>query len=883
MTAANPSPGSSQWHRALVEEFHALRPSLAEATRQLEDFLQHLADRCAKGARVHVRTKSLLSFAEKIVRGGNASRHPLPLDMGKGLTDLIGGQIVTYSRRDMEAACALLQALGAPHGGTAALTIDPVASVDTITRLRPQEFGYTARHFIVRFGVDTAFDVDVSALEAVGHRVEIQISHALAHAWNVVTHDRTYKSDLLLPSELLRQVAEAKAMLDAAERQMEAAVIELDRYRRKHAGRLWAQDRGEWRRAKLVSDSVRRVLQDGGKGAEYEEAVAIRAELAAAAGRWRVVVKLLTPLVGSYPGIRVRLAEAQLVLGDKVSAERLLRDVLNEDPRQASAALMLCKACFGDDRHGEALQVIQPAFHDEPREPELLSTAVTLRLLVDRDTRGLRELRGAFTLADAECRKRYQLGSDVPACLGQQFRLAILAGDAFAAIEIGCLAYLNHWSVEARRDERAVLDKLWHVFDPAPGKGAAGHEGFLVALECARALLLLFEAADVPGIPRVTTAWPRPILWLAGGCEPAFTAPLDQRRPLLRQAFGRFRGTLLGGGTTAGISGLVGELAEAGQKEQRAVVAVGYCPPADQVSKAGHALDTRYSRFVSVSPRAGGEPLFSPLGPIQTWRELLAAGVAPQSVRLLGLNGGALAGVEYRLALAMGATVGLLEDSGRAVAELLQDPAWNGWPGLARLFDDAEVLEMFVNAGAEPRDGIRLDDAVVEALAHLSHNEYRDNNRNKPEYVHPSMLLWDGTGAKLDPVYRASNLLQQRALGWILATQGFAIVAASDPRPSIELGRPDPATPSRQECKPEYEARVTAMARLEHARWTEERLCLGWRRGSERSLVKRTSPYLVPYDALPTDVQRYDVDPFLKLPQRLRDVCKGAFKLVDLR
>lgn len=53
---------------------------------------------------------------------------------------------------------------------------------------------------------------------------------------------------------------------------------------------------------------------------------------------------------------------------------------------------------------------------------------------------------------------------------------------------------------------------------------------------------------------------------------------------------------------------------------------------------------------------------YSPMGPIQTWADLLLAGVDPSSVRLLGINGGKLCGFEFRLAMAMGSAVGLRWD-----------------------------------------------------------------------------------------------------------------------------------------------------------------------------------------------------------------------------
>jgi ppGpp synthetase/RelA/SpoT-type nucleotidyltranferase len=910
MSAPEPSPGSSQWHRALVAEFHRLRPTLTTATQQLEQFLQRLAGTAAKGARVHVRTKSLLSFAEKIVRSGKAARHPRPLDPDRGLTDLIGGQIVTYSRRDMAAVCEQLRELALPRRGVVPLEIDPSASEDTIQRLGPAEFGYTARHFIVRFRASKLLGVDVSACRRLDHRLEIQVSHALAHAWNVITHDRTYKSDLQMPTELKRQVAEAKAMLDAAERQMELAVVELDRYRRRHAGRLWVQERIEWDRASMVADSVREVLAAGSRGkrpvadADYLDAIATGSELRAAAGRWREVAAMLKPVREQRPAFAMLLAQAHMELGQYAIGRRRLAEILRRQPTEPRAALMLAKEWGRRGDFRRALAVIEPAFAARPDEPELLATIVTTRLLVDGDARPLAELGGAIATAMAECQKRFLLGSDVPACLEVQFRLAILAGDPFAAVEFGCLAFRNGWSAAERAGERTQLAALAQRLRPAGRSGRDAREracatGLRVALECGIALLDLMAERDggAEAKPLASRSFAprwavsregRPVVWLAGGCDTAFERPVRQRRTMVLRAFDRFQGLLLGGGTRHGISGLVGDLADAARRARprRRLQAIGYLPPRRSLPR-GIRVDRRYHQLVEVRPAVGDEPLFSPLGPIRTWRDLLAAGVDPAKVRLVGINGGRLAGLEYRLALALGATVGVFEHSGRAVAELLEDPVWNQAPGLARLFDDAEMLEMFVNHGAEPTHGVALDADAVEALARASHEKYRLDNRSKRDYVHDSMLPWDQPveGGRavpvLAPVYRESTLQQQRALGWILGTQGFAIVPTADRRPAVELGLVEVGNGKQiVAAKRRYAARVEAMARLEHARWNAERLGLGWRRGTERSLPRRTSPHLKPYDELDAGVRAFDAEPFLMLAQRLRAL--GGLKLVDL-
>ncbi len=912
---ANKAPSGEsmqQWHLRQVRSYARLLPRLRGATQQLAALLRAIAAQTAPDAGVHVRTKSLLSMSEKIVRGGRWQRHPEPLDLEVGLSDLIGGQIVTYTQRDADAVCAFLERLGREHrdrgpARRSGLEIDDASSVDTATRLQPSEFGYTARHYIVRLHGRELLGVDVSKISATGRRMEIQVSHALAYAWNAVTHDRTYKADLTLPDHLKRRVAEAKAMLDAAARQMEEAVVDLDRYRRKHAGRLRAgealQGKGgedsEFWLAKLVCDSVLAVVE--ASDSTRLDALRARAELAIAEEDWKTAIPKLraAAAIAKQPTFAVRLAEVLRHTKRATSARKLLVQVLAADAANAAAACALANLGFvgGGDRR-EAVQVMEAAFAASPREPEVLLTYVTARLLRDGDALGCCALRGALFDAIAECRRRHDLGSDVPACLVQQARLLVLAGDSFQAVETYCLAFLNQWHDERLASERHVLGLLFERVRAVPKEPHV--QALRVGLECAIDLLDLLvkrrqrDRGASPTKARRRSFFKRqPIVIVAGGCDARDAAHIARYAATLERAFARFRGTILSGGTTAGISGLVGKIATQTKDKatgQRCITAVGYLPSRSRVEASGDTIDrVGYQHIVHVPAKVRGEPTYSPLGPIHTWLDLLAAGIDPAHVRVVGINGGKVSAFEFRLALAMGATIGLIEDSGRAVASLLTDPSWKDWRGVARLFNDAETIELFVHAFSAPMSGVRpLDAKAGLALGEQFHAHYCRDNQGKPGYVHESMLPWRGKVA-LDRVYRDSNVQQVRGLSWILATEGFAIVPNSDPQPAIELGRDEPITDgkTRREPVPRWAARVWRMARLEHARWNAERLALGWRQGPQRSLAKKTNPSIVPFDDLSEDVQRYDLMPFLNLAGELARLGPaagaGGLKLVDLR
>jgi hypothetical protein len=153
-----------------------------------------------------------------------------------------------------------------------------------------------------------------------------------------------------------------------------------------------------------------------------------------------------------------------------------------------------------------------------------------------------------------------------------------------------------------------------------------------------------------------------PIVMLAGSSDARFEAEVPRFRKLLLEAFTGFTGTLISGGTEQGVAGIAGAIAA----RYPAIHTVGYVPA---VLAAGATNDARYTE---IRRTAGAR--FTAAEPLQAWVDILAAGIEPGAVTVLGIGGGDIAAQEYRVSLALGARVGLVEDSGPAVDALLADP-----------------------------------------------------------------------------------------------------------------------------------------------------------------------------------------------------------------
>ncbi len=70
------------------------------------------------------------------------------------------------------------------------------------------------------------------------------------------------------------------------------------------------------------------------------------------------------------------------------------------------------------------------------------------------------------------------------------------------------------------------------------------------------------------------------------------------------------------------------------------------------------------------------------------------------------------------------------------------------------------------------------------------------------------------------------------------------------------------------------------MARLEHERWNQEKLRAGWRLGPVKDNAAKITPYLVPFDELDPEVQKWDVDAVKVIPGLLK---RAGFQIFRFR
>ena len=234
------------------------------------------------------------------------------------------------------------------------------------------------------------------------------------------------------------------------------------------------------------------------------------------------------------------------------------------------------------------------------------------------------------------------------------------------------------------------------------------------------------------------------------------------------------------------------------------------------------------------------------------WVDLLAGGTVPASVRLLGFDGGEIAAFEYRLALAMGATVGIVDSGKREAAALLKDADWADAPNLASLPADTATVLAFASTAESD-----LEPKQLEAAAQVAHARYVEDNKHVR--MDPAMLPWE----ELSEGLKESNRQQVGAAERTLRAAGYGIRKAKG-----------------QVTGPKFKpGEVELMAEMEHGRWNAERLLDGWQYGSKRDVERKVSPYLVPWTELPEEIRNYDRKAVRDLPNVLATAGLEVYRL----
>jgi ppGpp synthetase/RelA/SpoT-type nucleotidyltranferase len=802
-----------------IAEYRRERHRYVRYAEHMKAVLEAARDLYAPLAIVQARAKTLSSFAEKAVRA--AEKHPDPVHQ---FTDLCGARVVCDTQSEVERICEFIRQ---------SFVIDEANSPDIRSRLATAEFGYLSVHFVVQLKKQPLFGHRVP--RGVGDRkTEIQVRTLLQHAWADVGHDRVYKPQFRVPEPLKRSLARVAAVLEDADEAFGDVVEELDTYRM-HYGAYMTRDE--------MRDEIRtlRTILKGEPVRSNKPGIALRiARIARAAWDWPTVVAELGPFVNDAGPDRAEILREhghglcrryrrRTASPEYQQGQDELTEATEMSAGSAKAQALSCLAWSHEQIRGNesiARDRYRQAVEADPSDPYNLASYLEYEIYAGEGMSCLAAVRPSLESAIAVCRKHIAAGIELPWAYFAMGRFHLFLeemDESLAAYAKGihlCAKEETCVPPDVLDDERRFL---WRInFGKRLPETHQWVDDLLLLAQCrlqptARRRRDLADRSSGSPAPR------EPITVVSGGTDPSVKHEMASYEDCLLDAFKGYRGTIISGGTTAGIPGIVGKIAQRAKRLRQPLATRAYCPksPPDGVEFDGHYTDP-----IHLPGRD-----FTHRHVLQPWIDLAATGVAPESVRVLGVNGGLLTAFEFRLALALGARVGIVESSGREASRLLSDA--EGWDpaSLLRLPFDPMTVRAFVNPG-----DAQMTPAQVRKVARSIHAAFREENRYTK--VDLAMLPW----SLLPEGFVESNTEQARYCEEILASVGYRL------RPKSGRVRM-PRFTRRQ---------VEAMAEMEHGRFVVERLRQGWRYGPDRDPDRKISPYLVPWSALPDHVQEYD-------------------------
>lgn len=872
-----------------VAAYDEIRPIYEVFAKALGEVLSRAIKDLGLMAIVQSRAKDKASFAEKSVRKRNI--YP---DAINQLTDLCGGRVIVDCKDDIEKVCQFIQ----KHFEISEME-------DVFERLGTAEFGYRSVHFIVSLKRGEFEDVLKSIVKKQSgpdeeqrfqacmdrlyerrtseeyiktglplgpiFKAEIQVRTLLQHAWAAIGHDRIYKSEFNVPVRWQREAIRVAAYLEEADEAFSRTVKGVEGYRN-YYGAYMSRKQQEKELEKLEA-----VLKYDANNMRLAHRIA---RLAQSLQNLNLAEERLKPFVErwehSTEGISFKknskilhssqdpnemehartvierlqdtgMASVLLEFGQtiwektKSAGREYLEWSINLNLANVDACVALAETYLDEKDRDTALKWFEQAFRTSPEEPCALAGFLFCKLAVDRDLGFLPLTRPSLEAAIKRCREQASVKVYLPWAYYDIGFFELLLGRPHESLTAYAKAVCLSESEDTILKPLEWIEYLHKILgDRLPELDwtrrllIAGRVGKLLHstranahTECDRYLASV-QSRNVP-------SFETPVIIVAGGTHPSVEQKMKEYQLLLETAFKDFRGMVLSGGTMAGISAIVGDLPDSTHGPIRKVSCIPNAIPASTKVHPGYEI------YYSTGMK------FSPLEPIQTWIDLMASNIDPADVRLLGINGGGITAFEFRLALMLGATVGVLRDSGRAASALIDDEDWKDAPGLLLLPTDTQTVKNFVqgNPTAEV-----LDQTHREALAKEAHEKYRVEQKKRHVGMDPAMADWE----ELPPDLRNSNFNQIDHIEEKLRIIGMKLCKTP---------------PEKVQFDKFSEEQIEKMAESEHGRWNVERLRSGWSLG-ERGVEAKKSPYLVSWAELPDEVKEWDRQPIAALPEMLK-------------
>lgn len=846
-------------HREDIEKFKIRQDDYKLYAKILEEVLKKAVDIYAPLGVVQARAKKIESFSEKIIR---KDKYKNPL---QDMTDLCGARAIVHFESQVVAVSNFIREN---------FEVDEANSIDVKTRLNVGEFGYRSVHYIVTPAKDEILGVAIpKAIQDL--KAEIQIRTFNEHVWADILHDRIYKTRINVPKQWQRESARLAALLEEVDNSFVKISETLDQFSVNY--------RPTPDIAKLENEIfVLKTLIEINPGIN-DKTIENWLKLAVIynlQGRWDDIITLLTPLhsvidlltktdfIGRLKyelGYALCIKNKNQPKGSDFGKGTLLVEeslqLFADDPvfylDISKASFLLSKIyTLKGSSHDEISRLLMRARKFSPENPYYMLHSIVEKLGaqsfcptdVDEYASSLREI-------IAKCKEHIEIGIEtVDAFISIAISNWLLGDENEGIRDLIVLMYLVRlqkvpYSEDSFTDGIEMLKKIGETKKSAVLSG-------ILNLICWKICKNAEAKTSLEKYHNPEATISGNVLIIAGKSGSMEYSQQEEYGNYIKDALRDFEGTVISGGTSTGLPGIVGTLTvKLREIDTVNYNLLGYLPVniPDKVKQG-----TGYDKYIT-SPSES----FSFLDAFKYWTDILFSDVPLEKILLLGINGKVISELEYSFALSLGINLALVDKSGGAADNIMQNPVWAQEPNLLILPPDPDTIWALVNQNRK----ISFTPQETHLLAEEVHNFYRQERLNslKPDTQNIDDLKVVMTWDKLDSKLKTSNLKQVEFYEHLLNQVGLGIRKSDNP----ELFPLD-----------ETFKDLDRLAQLEHARWNAERILAGWRYGSPKDIRKKLNPCIVKWDDLSEDIRKYDYDPIRNIPVLL---TKIGYEIVELK
>jgi ppGpp synthetase/RelA/SpoT-type nucleotidyltranferase len=652
-----------------ISKYKEIRPLYKEFSKILKQILKNLVSGSSSEFIIQDRVKTISSFANKIFNPDMNITDPL-----SELTDLCGIRIILPNTNEMDRVCGLIRDN---------FIYDIITNEETFEAASLGHFQTYVIQLIPGLKQYTRLELEIPD-KIFDLKAEIQIRTYLSHGWAANQHKIFSKYDFKVPKPYKQEMRRVKSLLSIEDDALNNITMKMQDYESIYGAYMSNEKiRSEIERLDMVYKSDKENFDIGYR----------IAKLAMAINNMDKSIQILNEIINSEMFKKVSELELASVLRDLgisyhvknkklpsspnfIKGQDYLKEAVQINPFDYDAWASLGGTYKNQDNYTKALECYKQALKVNPGDPYPLGNYLVLIIQQTGDITHVERNHDMILKAIEKRSRQIEVMVDMPWAFFDIGLFKLFLGNVNEALDYylkGIRYSPDVWMIETTLNTlnslRIIEDKLKHfnLVRQILLLGILFHPNIKEKTDKAIDESILRLDSEME---QKETNFEGNIVIIAGGTDERVERSLENFKSNLIEAFNDYKGTLISGGTKAGISGIVGEIQE---KYPDKIRTIGYVP---SHIPAHVELDKRYS---SIHLTKGKD--FSIMEPLHYWYDIMKSGIEPNKIKLIGINGGDISAFEFVAAIVFGAQVGIMNNSGRAASELINDLSWEDTTG----------------------------------------------------------------------------------------------------------------------------------------------------------------------------------------------------------